>query len=518
MTAFLQHFGAFVIGVLHGFDRLRFRGSKRQLCNAAGAASYLGYIGVKLDDYKTYAKVTTGTLCQAIETEATAAGMYRYLNDLQTSKEETALALAAKAGRTEGRIAVLGCVEPCQVLQVRKNKETGWLEPRIEHSKCMHYYHYYLDRQYGLRYTRLQSWFPFTMHIGLNGRDWLAQQMIAAGLGYQKQDNCFTWVEDWPAAQHLLDQQLTTCWSALLEGWVAESHPWLANLLPCPVPYYWAAQEAEYATDIVFATPEDLQRIYPRLVHHAYATMRSTDVLRYMGYRVRQDGYPRLDMAGEVTTTIKQLLEGTCVKHRYLENLLKMYDKAWQVLRLENLLLNVRDFKVFRTREGDPDGPQEYLRLRKGVADMHRRAEVGSKINGRYAEGLATVMDQTPLGELTKDLGQATQWKGRKVRALNPWAEEDVKLLEAVSRGEFALNGLRNRDLRVLLFGEAATPVEERRQSAKVTRLLRLLRAHHVIQKVPKTHRYQITATGRVQLGALLAARRTTTEALSQAD
>lgn len=515
MKSFLHRFGSFVMGVLRGFDRLRFRGSKRQLCNSAGAASYLGHIKVKLTEYKSYAKATTAALCQAIETQAQSQGVYDYLNNAQASKEKTALAMAAARGQTEGLIAVLGCVEPCQVLQVRKNKQSGWLEPRIEIAKCLHYYHYYLDRPYGLRYTRLQSWFPFTMHVGLNGRDWLAQQMNALGLRYTKQDNCFTWVEDWKAAQRLLDEQLATPWSSLLDGWAAQSHPW--KFLPEPVPYYWAAQEAEYATDIVFATPEDLQRLYPRFVHHACQAMRGTDVLRYMGYRVRQDGCPRLDMAGEVLTTVKKLLEGTCVKHHYLENLLKMYDKAWQVLRLENLLMNVRDFKVFRTREGDTDGPQEYLRLRKGVADMHRRAEVGSKINDRYAEALATVEDKTPLGDLTKDLGEPAEWKGRKVRALNPLAMEDVKLLEAVNRGEFAINGLRNRDLRVLLYGEAATPAEQKRQSGKVTRLLRLLRAHRVIQKVPKAHRYQITPKGRTQLTALLAARGASSEALTQA-
>ncbi len=517
MRSFLQRFGAFVLGVLHGFDRLRFRGSKRQLCNSLGAASYLGHVGVRLVDYKGYAKGTTAFLCRTIETEAKSAGIYRYLNSSQIGKEETALALAAGRRQTQGRIAVLGCVEPCQVLQVRKNKDTGYLEPRIEIAKCLHYYHYYLDPRYGLRYTRLQSWFPFTMHVGLNGRDWLAQQMTAAGLRHEKKDNCFTWVEDWQAAQRLLDEQLTTPWSSLLNDWAAESHPWLTNLLPYPVPYYWAAQEAEYATDIAFTTADDLRRLYPRWVHHACEVMRSTDVLRYMGYRVRRDGCPRLDLPGEVTTTIKQLLEGTCVKHRYLENLLKMYDKAWQVLRLENLLLNVRDFKVFRTREGDPDGVQEYLRLRKGVADMHRRADVGRKINERYAEALATVQDKTPLAELTKDLGQSAEWKGRKVRALNPLASEDAKLLEAVSRGDFAINGLRNRDLRLLLFGEATSPEEQRRQSGKVTRMLRLLRAHRVIKKVAKTHRYQVTSTGRAQITALLTARRSSIDVLNQA-
>lgn len=520
MTSFLQRFAAVVLGVLHGFDHLRFRGSKRLLCYPAGALSYLWKLQVLLKDYKEYyAKETTIALCRSIETEAKQAGLYRYLNNCQEQKEEVALRMAAEQGRRQGLIAVLGCVEPCRILQVRGNPQTKMLEPRIEFGKCLHYYHYFLDADYGLRYTRLQSWFPFTMHVGLNGRDWLARQMTKAELTYVQKDNTFTWVQDWEAAQALLDEQRTTAWPALLDRWAQQSHPWLENLLKCPVPYYWSAQEAEYATDIAFRTAEDLGRLYPRWVHQATALLQSTDVLRFLGYRLTKAGQPRQDLDGEVLTTIKELVTGTCVKHHVLQNLLKMYDKFGQVLRLENLLINVRDFKVFRQREGDPDGPMQYLRLRKGVADMHRRAELGQKINERYAAALATVAEKTPLAELTGDLGQHTTWKGRPARALNPLAAGDVALLEAINRGEFILNGFRNRDLRALLFAEspAATPEEAKRQSAKVTRLLRLLRAHGIITKVPKTHRYQVSAAGRNKVTALLAARHANTEQLLNA-
>jgi hypothetical protein len=519
MKSFLQRFGSLVLGILHGFDRLRFRGSKRLLCNPGGVSSFLSQSQVPLKDYKSFAKETTVELCKAIETEAKRAGIYEYLNNSQESKEETALRLAAEHGRDSGLIAVLGCVEPCQAVQVRGNRETKQLEIRIEPSKCLHYYHYYLDPDYGLRYTRLQSWFPFTMHVGLNGRDWLARQMTNAGLGYQQKDNCFTWVEDFGAAQQLLDRQLTTEWSSLLDGWAAQSHPWLPQLVVPPVPYYWSVQEGEYATDIAFRTPEDLQRLYPRLVNYATGPLQCTDVLRFMGYRVTKSGQVPRNFAGEVVTTIKELVEGTCVKHRVLQNSLKMYDKFGQVLRLENLLINVRDFKVFRMREGDSDGPMEYLRLRKGVADMHRRAELGEKINERYAAAMATVEESVPMGELARDLGKPTIWKGRSVRALNPLAPADVELLEAISRGEFLLNGFRNRDLRALLIADAASSSREeaKRQAAKVTRLLRLLRAHGVITKVPKTHRYQVSPDGRSKVTALLAARQANTEQLLKA-
>jgi hypothetical protein len=105
------------------------------------------------------------------------------------------------------------------------------------------------------------------------------------------------------------------------------------------------------------------------------------------------------------------------------------------------------------------------------------------------------------------------------VRALNPLAPLDASLLEAINHGEFLLNGFRNRDLRALLFPDAAeaTGKEAKRQAAKVTRLLGLLRAHGLITKVSKTHRYQVSASGRRTVAALLAARQANAEQLLKA-
>jgi hypothetical protein len=45
---------------------------------------------------------------------------------------------------------------------------------------------------------------------------------------------------------------------------------------------------------------------------------------------------------------------------------------------------------------------------------------------------------------------------------------------------------------------------QRRRRSAAVSRKLRLLRAHGLIQKVPKTHRYQVTSHGQLAITAIL--------------
>jgi DNA-binding MarR family transcriptional regulator len=104
---------------------------------------------------------------------------------------------------------------------------------------------------------------------------------------------------------------------------------------------------------------------------------------------------------------------------------------------------------------------------------------------------------------------------GHCVSALNPWSEKDAALLQAVSRGEYAINGLRNRDLRRHLWSSEGSQLEERRRAAAVTRQLRLLRAHGLVRKVSGTHRYVLTESGRKIITALLAARQADVEQLT---
>ena len=91
---------------------------------------------------------------------------------------------------------------------------------------------------------------------------------------------------------------------------------------------------------------------------------------------------------------------------------------------------------------------------------------------------------------------------------MNPLAKEDAALLTAVSDPKWMVNGLRNRDLVATLY---TTPAEDdnerRRRSSLVTRLLRLQRAHHLLEKVPRTYRYHVAPEAQIKIKALLACR-----------
>ena len=87
---------------------------------------------------------------------------------------------------------------------MRGNRQTKHIHMVLEPRKCLHLYHYFQHEELGLCHVRVQTWFPFTVDLCLNGRDRLARQMGQAGLAYRQRDNCFIWVQEAARAQALL--------------------------------------------------------------------------------------------------------------------------------------------------------------------------------------------------------------------------------------------------------------------------------------------------------------------------
>jgi hypothetical protein len=549
MHTFLTRFAALVTGVLCGFDRLFFRASLRNLTRPFGLQNYLWANRILFKDFAQHSKEVSARLEAASLSLARRLGReVRYVNSSALRKDELAREIASRDHIKNGLICVLRSVDPCMSFQINKNHQTRKLEIHYRERKCIHLYHYQIHPVFGFMHTRIQTWFPFRIYVCLNGREWLARQMDQARLHYCKRKNTFTWLEDVAQAQALFDQQLQANWSELL-GELAQAvnpiHHDIFAKFPCR--YYWSVADSEWASDVMFRSRAALQEVYPRLVRYAVTTFDAVDVLRFLGKPVPASGKVPHRRRHEVVTNLSERVEGSRLKHWLNGNSIKIYDKG-SVLRPETTLRKPGEFKIYRSLEGNPQAPKDWRSLRFGIADLHHRAEICQAANERYLEALAAVHDTTPLHQLAEPLcrptiaparaaalasveaaqpappaSEATQTSGaarprqRRVRALNPLAAADAALLKAVSGHEFLTSGLRNRDLRRLLYGaEAAEPAIERRRSAAVTRQLRLLRAHQLIEKVPHTHRYLVTQHGRQAITALLAARNASTDELTK--
>src|SRR5271165_2953636 len=143
------------------------------------------------------------------------------------------------------------------------------------------------------------------------------------------------------------------------------------------------------------------------------------------------------------------------------------------------------------------------------MGQRYRRGQVCRAANHRYLEALASVTGSSSLLQEAAEVCRPITRNGKRYRGLNALARKDHTLLLALSRGEFALNGIRNADLRPLLYPAKATKTDKleiRRRSGAITRHFALLRAHGLLRKLPRTHRYQLTAKGRRIITALLAA------------
>jgi hypothetical protein len=514
MNLFVTRHASEVKGTLSGFDRVRFRGTLRWLANTQGLGTWLSHSRVLLKDFTGYAMGLTERIKTASrELTEKAARPLIYLQSAALRKEDYARDIAERDGVSEGLVCVLSAVEPCMTFSVGPNREAKRLELRCEQRKCLHYYFYLIDPRLGWLNVRLQTWFPFTVQAVINGREWLSRALCRQGIDFERRDNCFVDIENVRRAQRIMDRQLKSDWPRLLNGLLRQVHPAHRTLFGKErLDYYWSADETEWASDVMFGSAAELSALYPRLVRHAMLNFGSQEVLRFLGKRPRVEQFRK----AEIVSHLGVRCEGVRVKHALDRNSVKMYDKQGSVLRVETTINNTRQMKVFRTSENNPDGPQSWQKLRKGVADLARRAEISQKSNERYLDALSAVEAPATLAETAAQVCRPTRWNNRPVRALNPLADQDAALLEAISRGEFLLAGFRNRDLRSILFGEAKSADTRRRQMAQVTRQIRMLRAHGLVHKVAKTHRYTVTAHGREIITALLAARSANTNKLMQ--
>lgn len=514
MRRFLPQFRDKIIGVIDGFDRIVFRGWLGRLCYAEGMQAFLASQQVMLKDFEPFAKTLTDGL--RLDAEAMAArlhGKVRYLPSPNISKEGVALKCMADRKVRFGPICVLSALDPCWTWEVRRSHAREHPQQfRRKVAKCLHYYHYFFDRRFGFGHVRVQSWFPFQVRVCLNGRDWLWRRLDDHRMRYERADNCFPWIASPERAQELMDEFLALAWPKILDELTVAANPMLDAMSDAVGQgLFWTTWQAEWATDVMFKDAAALASCYPSFARYAMENFKSPDVMRFLGKKLVGQ------FRGEIISDYKKRIEGVRVKHAAARNSLKMYDKFGRVLRPELTVNNPGEFKVRRQAQGNPDSPVKPRPLRKGVVDLRRLARTGKACTHRYLDALATTCIDTPLGAILEPLTKPAHLSGHRVRGLRPWAATDLALIEAIGRGEFVVNGLRNRDLVPLLHPRVSDdPAQRRKASASVTRSLRLLRAHGLITKIEGTRRYHVTDRGRNVIAAVIAAKNAPLSKLQQ--
>ncbi len=497
LSRFVVKFTSLIVAVLSCFDRVIFKGHL-PIANDTALEAFVDHVlKIRRVDFMDFAQQQSQALVDHAKRLAQEAGAeFRFLQGAQR-KDKLVEEILRQRPILEGLICVLCCMECCGSFKLISGKD----RPRLVHARRPQrvLYFYYLDPTLGLIYIRLQTWFPFTVQVYINGHSYLAQQLLQRCLGFTQQDNAFTALDDPKAAQKLADAFVRQNWTKILNRLVRQVNPLMTAPWFRSPSYYWVVDQAEYSTDVIFTSRAALADLYPRLLDHAAVNFSAQDILTFLGRRL----HPRFD--GEVLTHCqKGRWPGARIKHQMKNNWLKMYDKFGVVLRIETVINNPREFRVrrLRTRAGRPE--MVWCPLNKGVCNLYRYREVALAANQRYLEALSVVEAPAPAYRQVEELTEPAVVSGRSHAGFNPAREADVKLFGAVLEGNHLVRGFRNSDIREALYGSTEDAGERRRQSTAVGRMLKRWHVRGLIVKVPHSRRWHVSGKGHQVLGAVV--------------
>ena len=498
--------GQTIEGELSMFDRIIFKGHLNGLYARKDFTWFLRSQGVKLSEFGTYAERVTAELkahmqqlCQAEQRP------YLYLNSGKgprgESKEELAQGYAAKDGITEGLICVLATLEMNNTFDTRGDAEQQKQKRVVTRPrKCLHFYVYYMDCEFGFMHVRVQSWLPLEMQVYINGREWLARQLDQAGIAYVKRENSFTQIDDLVQAQALCDKFAHRQWSRVLDAFALRLNPVLPRIQESiNKGYYWVVNQCEVATDLLFADDTLLQALAPELMQQALALFAAQDAMRFLGRKLNGN------FQGEIQSNLKQRQEGWRVKHWVKNNSLKLYNRP-HVLRIETTINNSYEFNI---QVQETDGSWRWQRLKKGVSHFWHFYQVGCQANQRYLDALRhlTLQGKDAI-QILDALCQSHLVDGKRIAKFNPVSQDDSAIFIAVLNGAHLLSGFRNKDLTAQLYPTpASSPQEATRRCARISRLIAKLRGHGLVVKIERTNLYQVTQAGFAALSAALAFR-----------
>jgi len=485
-TALAERYAANMHGVLSCYDRIIVTGTLPGACYAGGMTSFLYSRGIRIFDYPRFAEPLRERIRQRAQESCAAAGVaIEHVSKTHIRKEELVARVLRARGDAPGLVHAISAMEGCPSYKPWHDKASGKTFLRPEQGKCLHYYFYFIDEEFGLCYLRVPTWAPFGLQFYCNGHSALARSLRREGIDFLQEDNAFLRIDELDRAQALADSFSP---ERLHRRLTRYAH-WL-----CPVAdvfaqddWHWSIRQAEYSTDLMFRSREIVVPLYDAISRQAVLAADAPRVAGFLGKKVT----PQL--AQEIGSRLSTRIEGRCIKHYMGAAGVKVYDKFSRVLRVETTVNDVSFFKHHRKVEHKgAELTRELAPLKKSIYSLIDLREILLGCNQRYLAFLSS-LDDTSAGE--RDLQRLSQPRvgaDPSVKGLNFFSAVDHSLLKAMQRGEFNIHGWRRGDL---LEHVQLTP-------SAMSRQLKRLRILGLIKSVTHTYRYYLTRMGRSAIAA----------------
>lgn len=487
MSSISERYADRILGTISCFDRVVITGTLVDIAYAGAMAATLTARGFRLFDYTQFAEPLRDEVRGGAERLAAESGLeIEYVQRKNFRKEDRVQEVLRQRGDAPGLVHIFSAMESCPSFRPWHDKTSHQTSLRNREAKCLHYYFYFIDADLGLCYLRVPTWAPFRLQFYFNGHNWLARQLARKGLGHTLLDNAFVQLDDFTAAQKLADAFDVRKLHRKLDQYARRFCPVVRHFTGG---IHWSLMQLEYATDIVFRRREDLAPLYDGLVRTAIHAVKAENVATFLGRKL--DGR----FVGEIGNDFHTRIEGTRIRHHMGPAAIKMYDKHGRVLRIETTANKVDFFKHHRTVEHrDGTDEKKFAPVRKSIYSLGVLAELLGAANRRYLEFLSA-LDQPDAGiREVERIAEPVRENDRPFRGFNLFRSDDLDLFQAVVRGEFAISGLRNRDLQRHLG----------KSPGQVSRLLKSLRLHGLIKKIGRTYKYYLTRLGQAVTAAAL--------------
>lgn len=362
----------------------------------------------------------------------------------------------------------------------RRDPATGKRYPWLYQDQAMvnHWYFYGFDADFGPFYIKFCGYFPYTGQIYLNGHEYAKQQCRKEGIGFTALDNAFGTAGDPAAVQRICDG-LTDQKIYRFAG------KWLARL---PRPYTRADEDADYrwqlsVQQVEFSTTMALDRpvsgriFFEQLIRDNLDIGRPDKVSIVFGRAIRQRG--KFRTPGTFRTQV--ITNGACpyIYLFYKKTQVKQYLKEGRALRTETTLNQPRD-----------------LGIGKELTNLAAMAKAGYAASRRLLDAECISHDPAAgtaaLEMLTSPVISTTCTRVPGMRFPDPRVQA---LLAACCALALRPAGFTSRDLRHLLAPQLGKAPEDM-SGGQISYDLRRLRAHQIIQRIPHSRTYQITADG----------------------
>ena len=387
---------------------------------------------------------------------------------------------------------VFSAMESCPSFRPGYDKVRGRTLLKPKQAKCLHYYFYFIDEDFGLCYLRLPTWAPFRLQVYFNGHNWLARRLTRAGVDYQMADNAFLSIADFEAAQQLADRLRPQTLHRRLDRWAKRYCPFLTQF---PAGVHWRIMQAEFATDVIFHRQSVFQPLYETIVRAAVHEVKADQVATFLGRKLT--GAYGDELGNDFSTRIL----GTRSRHHMGPASIKLYDKHAIMARSECTTHDVTFFKTHRTvRQRDGKAVFKLAPLRKNSYSLYDLRRLMTAANHRYLAFMAAFDSPSPGLRAIDKVGQPAKRGQRTHRGFNLLLKRDYHLFLTLARGEWTISGFRARALRTHI--PALTP-------GQTSHLLKRLRTHGLIKKIGNRYKYYLTKIGRRVIAATLKLRET---------